>query len=247
MFLSNSPSPPWSKLGKKIESKIRKALHELSLLEEGEKIAIALSGGKDSLTLLYFLKAILGKGFFDLPLVAVHVNGAYSCGSSVDSNYLQKICDEIEVPLITKTSTISKESLKCYSCSRERRKLLFEGAKEAGCSKIAFGHHKDDAVETLLMNLLHKAEFSSMLAKVPMERYRITIIRPLIYVEEKEIVQFAKMHGFWRITCKCPVGQTSQRRKTADILHYLEKDFVNAKENLFQAGEMFGSKKALTP
>jgi tRNA(Ile)-lysidine synthase TilS/MesJ len=237
--------PPWTGLGRKLESLCRKALYEFALLEEVGKLAVALSGGKDSLTLLFLLKAILGHGFPKIPLIAIHVDGEFSCGAGVAKNYLMKICAALEVEFISCRSERKREALECYSCSRERRKLIFDAAKSAGAATIAFGHHRDDSIQTLLMNLLHKAEFAANLPKVPMHDYGVTIIRPLIYIPQNDIKEFAAHYGFARIACQCPVGQNSMRKKSADLLEQMEEIFPNAKENLARASRNFGSTKAL--
>jgi tRNA(Ile)-lysidine synthase TilS/MesJ len=237
-------APPWTHLGQKLESMTRKAFYEFDLLEGETKILIALSGGKDSLALLYLLKAISGRGFPELDIRAVHVAGEFSCGASIGPSFLQPICDQMGVPLYVRKSTKTLENLECYSCSRERRSLIFDVAKELGFKKIAFGHHRDDNIETLLMNLLHKAEFAGNLPKVPMHSYGVTIIRPLIYATESELREFAKMYGFARITCQCPVGQLSNRKKVKELIGQLEEVFPNARVNLAQASLEFGSTKA---
>ena len=236
--------PPWSGLGKKIESATRKAIFDFELLEGVSHLAIALSGGKDSLTLLFMLKAICGRGMAPFKITAVNVAGEFSCGAGIAGGYLQTICDELEVPLITKSSTKTLDNLECYSCSRERRGLLFRAAKEAGCEAIAFGHHRDDNAQTLLMNLLHKGEFAGLLPKLYMREFDITILRPLIYLSEADIIEFAKMYGFARITCRCPVGQTSVRKKTEAMIREIEALYPNARNNIASAGLLYGSKKA---
>jgi len=239
--------PPWTKLGARLESMCRKAIYEFKLLEGVSKVAVALSGGKDSLTLLYLLKAISGRGLPDLEISAVHVAGEFFCGASVSENFLRPVCDELRVPFIVRRSDIKRENLQCYSCSRERRTMIFEAAKEAGATTVAFGHHRDDSIETLLMNLLHKAEFAANLAKVPMREYGVTIIRPLLFISEAEIREFAKMYNFIRIVCQCPVGQNSLRKKTKDLIAEMEAVYPNVRENLFQASLEYGSEKALKP
>src|SRR3954470_21895274 len=112
----------WTRLGKRMESQVRKALYDFKMLADVSKVAVALSGGKDSLTLLYMLKAISGRGFPQLDIHAIHVKGEFSCGAGVQTNYLQKLCDEMEVPLHVRESSQKLETLECYSCSRERRK-----------------------------------------------------------------------------------------------------------------------------
>ncbi len=225
----------------------RKALYDFHMIEGVDCIAVALSGGKDSLALLMMLKAISGRGFPAFPLIAVHVAGEFSCGAGVNEGYLRRICDELGVPLYVEQSTQKLETLECYSCSRERRKLLFDAAKREGATTIAFGHHRDDSVQTLLMNLLHKGEFAANLPKIHMFDYGITIIRPMIHVPENDIRTFAQQQGFMRITCQCPVGQVSLRRKTEDLVKTLEEIYPNARENLARAGLCYGSQKALKP
>jgi tRNA 2-thiocytidine biosynthesis protein TtcA len=237
-------SPPWTGSGKRLESIIRKALFDYHMLDGVTKVAIALSGGKDSLTLLFMLKAISGSGFPPLELHAVHVNGEFSCGAGVNVDYLKGICDALEVNFLVRESTQKLETLECYRCSRERRALLFEAAKSVGCETIAFGHHRDDNAETVLMNLLHKAEFAGNQPKLRMHDYGVTIIRPLIYVAESDIINFSKQQGFARILCRCPVGQTSMRSKVGQLIEEIEQLFPNARENIAQAGLVYGSNKA---
>jgi tRNA 2-thiocytidine biosynthesis protein TtcA len=238
--------PPWKKLGKKLESQLRKALFDFQMLEGVSTIAVALSGGKDSLTLLYLLAAISGRGFPDLKITAIHVGGPFSCGASIQENYLKNICQAINVEFVTVTSTRELGKLECYSCSRERRRLLFETAKSYGIERIAFGHHSDDSAQTLLMNLLHKGEFAALLPLIKMHEYGVTVIRPLIYFTEAQIREFAKEYGFNRVTCQCPVGQNSMRKKVDNLLTELEELFPNARANVARGGLLYGSQKAAT-
>ncbi len=240
--------PPWSALGKELESKLRKALFDFSLLDKGiEKVAIALSGGKDSLALIFLLHAIRGRGFPLFEIHAIHVDGEFSCGAGVDAGFLKAICSELGVHLTLRSSTQKREELECYRCSRERRRLIFEAAKEVGATTVAFGHHRDDSAQTLLLNLLHKAEFAANLPKVHMHDYGVTIIRPLIYIDEASIKEFAKHHGFARISCQCPVGQNSKRKVVDQLIQEIEHHFPNVRSNLAKAGLLYGSNKAALP
>jgi tRNA 2-thiocytidine biosynthesis protein TtcA len=236
--------PPWNQRGRKLESMIRKALYEHQMLDSSPSLAIALSGGKDSLTLLFMLKAILGRGFPMLDLYAIHVGGEFSCGASVQENFLRAICEQLGVHFLACQSTQTRESLECYSCSRERRSLIFAAAKSVGAHTIAFGHHRDDHAQTLLLNLLHKGEFAGNLPKLEMVDYGVTLIRPLIFASETEIKHFAKEYGFARITCQCPVGQNSMRKQVDRLLGDMEALFPNARVNIAQAGFLYGSDKA---
>jgi len=240
-------APPWNSTGKNIERKLRKALYEYNMLPEATKVSVALSGGKDSLTLLFMLKAISGRGFPNLELSAVHVAGDFSCGAGVNVNYLRSVCEALEIPFVVRESQQERESLECYSCSRERRRLLFDAAKELGANIVAFGHHRDDNIQTLLMNLLHKAEFAGNMPKIFMQKYGITIIRPLYYVTEEQIRLFAKQQGFMRIMCQCPVGQNSLRKKAEELIKEIELTFPEARTNMAKAAELYGSTKALVP
>jgi tRNA 2-thiocytidine biosynthesis protein TtcA len=238
-------TPPWKQCGKKIESAMRKALYDFAIIEGIDSIAVALSGGKDSMTLLYMLKAIAGRGFPDIKIHAIYVAGEYSCGAGVDENMLRAVCRELDVNFIVCHSTQTLENLECYRCSRERRSLIFDAAKEAGTTTIAFGHHRDDNIQTTMMNMLHKGEFAGNLPKLLMKKYGVTIVRPLIYVAENDIKTFAKQHGFNRITCQCPVGQNSLRKKVDDIITDIEDTFPNARKNIAHAVQTYGSSKAL--
>ncbi len=240
--------PPWTALGKELESAVRKAIFDFSLLEkETAKIAVALSGGKDSLSLLYLLHALRGRGFPLFTLYAIHVGGEFSCGSGIGDDYLKKICGMLDIPFIRRESTQTRASLECYRCSRERRRLIFDAAKEAGATVIAFGHHRDDSAQTLLLNLFHKAEFAANLPKVFMRDYGVTIIRPLIYIAEESLRSFAKEYGFARISCQCPVGQNSKRKTVDTLLSQIERHFPHARSNLSKAGLLYGSNKAASP
>jgi tRNA(Ile)-lysidine synthase TilS/MesJ len=239
--------PPWTGIGKKLESATRKALFDFHMLQQGPKVAVALSGGKDSLALLFLLKAISGRGFPELDLHAIHIHGEFSCGAGVHLEYLQEICQQMDIKFISRASTQKLDSLECYGCSRERRSLLFNAAKEVGAKTIAFGHHRDDNAQTVLMNLLHKGEFAGMLPKLYMHEYGITIIRPLTYITENDVRTFAAQHEFLRVMCKCPVGQNSLRKKTDHLLSEIEDIFPNARANIAEAGLKYGSDKASRP
>lgn len=237
--------PPWKKLGKKLESTVRKALYDYKMLHGVSKLAVALSGGKDSLTMLFLLKAILGHGFPNIDLCAIHVSGPFSCGAGVHEHSLKSICDTLSVPLTICEMNEPGKNLTCYSCSRDRRKLIFDRAKDFGAQTIAFGHHRDDSAQTLIMNLLHKGEFVGILPKIEMVDFSVTIIRPLILVNEVDIRQFAKNYNFSRITCQCPVGQNSMRKKTDNLILEMEFLFPNARSNIASAVRKYGSDKAI--
>jgi tRNA 2-thiocytidine biosynthesis protein TtcA len=239
------PRPPWPRLGRKLESMTRKAIFDFNLLSNVDHLGVALSGGKDSLTLLFLLHAIIGRGVPLSQITALHIHGKNSCGASLMRPLLEKICSELGIPLIIKEIPTENEYSDCYSCSRERRKMLFSMALQEGISTIAFGHHRDDNAQTTLMNLFHKGEFAGMLPKIHMHAYKVTIIRPLIYIPEAHIASFALAYGFKRITCRCPLGQNSIRKKTSSLIEEIETLYPNASANISQAVLRSGNKKAL--
>lgn len=238
------PTPPWTGLGRRLESATRKALYDFDMLNGVSRLGIALSGGKDSLTMLFLLHAISGRGFPPFQIVGLHVGGETSCGASVGSPFLIDFCKQLNVPLIIQKAPSFKGELECYSCSRRRRALLFDMAKKADCRTIAFGHTQDDNAQTTLMNLLHKGEFAGLLPKLSLYKYGVTIIRPLIYLQEDDIRTFAKHYGFQRVTCRCPAGQQSLRKKTDLLLSSLSPLYPNARSNVSHAALKYGSQKA---
>lgn len=242
MLLLPVAKPPWKKLGRRLESMLRKALYEYRMLEGVTRVGVALSGGKDSLTLLFLLHAISGRGFPNLEIHAFHVGGEFSCGAGIELSFLKGICRTLDIPFHTRTQ--KRQEDECYACSRQRRRLLFDMAKEVSIETIAFGHHRDDNAQTLLMNLLHKGEFAGMLPNLRMVDYGVAIIRPLIYISEAEIRTFSKEHGFARITCQCPIGAQSMRKKVDRLLTDLEDLYPNVRENLSRASLVYGSEKA---
>jgi tRNA 2-thiocytidine biosynthesis protein TtcA len=233
--------PPWTKLGKKLESSCRKAIYDFKMIEDLPSIAVALSGGKDSLTLLYLLNAIRGKG---LPLFTIH--GIYVKNDFIDDDdtFLKDICNQIDVNLVIKKAQ-HLDKIDCYACSRIRRRIIFDTAKELNTNTIAFGHHKDDSIQTLLLNLLQKGEFEAILPKIKMHDFDVTIIRPLHYIYEKDIINFAKTYNFYNKKHLCPLEKTSKRVVVAKIINDMEKEFPNTRNNLSIASLIYGSKKAL--
>jgi tRNA 2-thiocytidine biosynthesis protein TtcA len=240
----NIPRPPWTALGRHLESACRKALYEFKLVDGVEKLAIALSGGKDSIALLTLLAAISGRGMGPWELHAIHVSGEFSCGPGIGVEPLRQLCESLGAQFHLCLSSQKLETLECYSCSRERRRLIFQKALELGCTTVAFGHHQDDNVETALMNLLGKGEFAGHLPKIHFHAWDITLIRPLIFLKEDQIRQFAQMYGFARLTCQCPVGQTSRRKQVKQLLEQIQELYPDAVSNISQSILREGSQKA---
>lgn len=223
--------------GKKIEKKVRKAIFDFQMFKNIKSILVAISGGKDSLILLLMLKKIIGRGFDKLDLFAVHVEKNFS-----NKKCIENICNKLNVKVFFLKSSL--ENAKCYSCARERRKLIFNKAKSLNIKTVAFGHHLDDNVETIFLNFFQKGDFEGILAKIKMVKFQTTIIRPLIYVTEKEIISFANKIGCFNNINKCSYENTSKRKEIKNIIKEIEKKFPYVKKNISKAILLHGSKKA---
>ena len=227
-----------TRTGKKINSGIGKAIGEYNLIEDGDRILVAVSGGKDSLTLLTLLKEIQRWAPVRYELVAVHVKADLMC-SGVPADVLAGILEGMGVEYTFRDVKVADEKgeTSCFWCSWTRRKALFEIAGDLGCNKVALGHHKDDIVETMLMNLLYNGEISAMNPRQELFEGKITVIRPLCYVEEKIIKQFARENGFPQQVCSCPFGGDSKRRYVKDLIAETERRTprINIKTNIFNS------------
>ncbi len=222
---------------RKILSLMRKAIEEHSLLENGDKIAVGLSGGKDSLSLLVALKEYQKYIFPNFELIAISVD---LTGGKSDFSHLQSFCEKLEVPLTIVPSNvfeivfdIRKEKNPCSLCANLRRGLLNGKAKELGCNKVALGHHRDDLIETFLLSLFFEGRLSTFKAKTYLSKTDLTVIRPLLYVEEKDLQNISK--NFPVLYNPCPANKHTERENAKQLLTILEASFPSCKEKLFNA------------
>ena len=228
-----------SKTGKLINSKVAKAIHDYDLISNGDKILVAVSGGKDSLTLLDLLTKIEGWAPVNFEIYAAYVETDFRCGGCAHTGTLATLFDKLGIGYRFKKAKVLDEEGKtnCFWCSWNRRKALFEIADELGCNKVALGHHKDDIVETTLLNLLYNGEFSSMNPRQELFKGKITLIRPLSYVDEKDIKAYAKENKFPKQLCKCPLSKDSKRKYVKDLIKQAQKNCpkINIKTNIFNS------------
>lgn len=215
---------------------MRKAIRAYDMIQDGDKIAVCLSGGKDSITMLRGLKMLQTYFDKDFEIVAVSVNPGFEF---FDCDFLQKTCDEIGVPLIIEHSDIKQivfdireEKRPCSLCANIRRGILNSVAIREGCNKIALGHNEDDALETLLMNLFLTGAFSTFAPTSYMDRSKITVIRPLIYTPEKEIQKFVKREQIAVMIKACPMDGVSKREYMKHLLYQLNLDIPMCRANL---------------
>ena len=220
-------------------SYIRKAIDDYSMIEDGDKIAVGLSGGKDSITLLMGLKAL--QRFYDkkFDLIAISVNPGFDF---FNSEFLQATCKRIGVQYVEEKTHIKeivfdirKEKNPCSLCANLRRGILNSVAIREGCNKIALGHNEDDVLETFFLNLLYGGSIGTFASKSYMDRSGITLIRPLIYAPEKSIKTFVKKNNIELMPKCCPMDGVSKREDMKNLIHELQKDIPMVKTNIYGA------------
>ena len=218
--------------------RIGKANQSYSLVNEDDIILVALSGGIDSFVLLDALSSRLKYLPVKYTLHAIHVEiEDIQVEKNVDA--IQAFCNKLAVPLhIEQTrieKNVEKEKFQCFPCSWNRRKRIFQKAERLGCNKVAFGHHMDDSLETLMMNMVHHAEISSIPPKVDMVKSNLQLIRPLILLTAEEIKQYAQTHNIQSMEKDCPFEDDSQRKRFGEILDTIGSMHDLAKINMFNS------------
>ena len=223
----------------KILGYMRKAIDNYNMIEDGDKIAVALSGGKDSITMLMGFKNLQRFYPKKFDLIAVSINPGFE---GFDVNLLQKICDDIDVPLIVENGhmqeivfDIRNEKNPCSLCANIRRGMLNSIAIREGCNKIAVGHNEDDVLETFLMNLFYAGSINTFAPISYMDRSKSTLIRPLIYAPEKYIRSFVKRNNITVMPKACPMDGYSKREDMKQFLFNMQKDIPNVRANLYGA------------
>jgi len=219
-----------------ISKRVGKAISDYNMLVDGDKIAVAVSGGKDSLTMLRVLQDRQAFVPIKYKLLAVHVDMGYPCQHpKILAEYFKKQGVEYHIEKIDILKGKSRKDISCFWCSWNRRKALFSVADRFGCTKVALGHHKDDIIETILMNLFFHGEISAMNPNQKLFKGKITLIRPLAYVDEEMIVKFAKELDFPHHKCACPNSLTSNRTKVGEMIKDLKKICPDVKTNIFRS------------
>lgn len=220
----------------RLTKRFHKACADYGLIADGDHILIGLSGGKDSLLLTELLgrRAKIYKPRFTVTALHVRVKER---DYHTDLSYLESFCAEAKVPLIVRDTAIGEESgvNPCFLCSWYRRKTLFNVAQELGCNKIAFGHHRDDVAQTLLMNLIFQGAFATMPPILQMDKMPLQLIRPLCLIDEADIIAYAAMRGYEKQAKLCPFEHVSSREKVKDLLTQIKTLNPEAIDSLFGA------------
>lgn len=223
----------------KLYSYTRKAIDDYEMINEGDKIAIGISGGKDSLTLLYALSGM--RKFYPkkYELAAISVD----LGLGIQNmDKIKELCDSLEVPFyIEKTEIgnivfdIRKEKNPCSLCAKMRKGALNNKALELGCNKIAYAHHKDDIIETMMMSLIYEGRINSFAPVTHLEKTGLYVIRPMMYVSEAEVIGFKNKYQLPVAKNPCPVDGHTKREYIKKLISEINKENPGVKERMFTA------------
>ena len=229
------------RLEKRLLDDVARASADFNLLEPGDRVMVAVSGGKDSHALLYLLREIQKRAPFDFSLFAVNVDqGHPGFPTQLLPEYFAREGYEYRI-LTEDTYSIVKEKVPegktyCSLCSRLRRGILYTAARELGATKIALGHHRDDVIETLMLNLFYSGQLKAMPARLRSDDGDNVVIRPLVYVSEQSLTEFAELKGFPIIPCDlCGSQDNLHRQKVKRLLNDLTEENRHVRANIFAA------------
>ena len=224
---------------RRILSFVRRAADDYGMIEEGDRIAVGISGGKDSLTLLAALCDMQAFYPVHYELCAVMIDMGFE---NSDFSQIEAFCSSLKVPLtIVKTNIahvvfdIKKEKNPCSLCARMRRGSLHNAVIAAGCNKLALGHHYDDVIETFMLNLFNEGRLGSFSPVTYLDRKKITMIRPLIYAPEKDIKYFASKASLPVLKSPCPADGATKREEMKQFLRKLDRENRGLKHRIFGA------------
>ena len=233
---------------KRIERRFMKGIMEYGLIEDGDRILVGLSGGKDSLALTELLarRSQVWKPRFEVAAAYISIT---NMGYQSDVEWLAGFCKELKIPFYVRESSFDlstdKRKSPCFLCSWNRRKALFTLAHELKCNKIALGHHMEDILQTLLMNLTFQGTFSTMPPKLLMRKFQMTLIRPLCLVHEDDLMELSALRKWPHQIKNCPYENLSGRTQIKSILKQLEQ--LNPEARYSMWGAMSNVQKELLP
>lgn len=226
------------KLFKKICRKLGTTMRDHSLISEGDQVLVGLSGGKDSMILLEALAERLGAVPFDFSISAAHIE-AQGIGYEINREKLSSFCDRLKIPLHFRSiePDLEKDPSKtaCFICSWNRRKELFNLSRELNCNKLALGHHRNDAIETLLLNMIYHGSISSLPYSLKMFEGRVQLIRPMLDLDERMLEEYAGMNELVHVEKSCPHEDLTQRENIAQLIRQVEALHGKGPFNIFKS------------
>ncbi|MBQ2936874.1 MAG: tRNA 2-thiocytidine(32) synthetase TtcA [Lachnospiraceae bacterium] len=220
-------------------SYLRRAIDDYHMIEENDRIAIGISGGKDSLALLYGMHGL--RRFYPkkFEIHAVTVDLGFD---NLNLDQIKEICKQLEVPYTIVDTDIAdvifhqrKESNPCSLCAKMRKGALNDAIKTAGCNKVAYAHHKDDVVETMLMSLIYEGRFHTFSPVTYLDRMDLTVIRPLMYMQESDVIGFINKYEIPVVKSPCPADGHTKREYIKQLLRRLNLENPGVKERMFAA------------
>ena len=226
----------------KLMGLVRRCVEDYEMIEDGDKIAVGISGGKDSLVLLRLLAALRSYHNKKFILQAITID----MGLGMDYSGIEEMCRELDVPYtIVKTEIgpiifdYRKEKNPCSMCSKMRRGALNQALLDLDCNKLALGHHFDDAVETFMMSLIYEGRISCFQPVTHLDRTGVIQIRPMLYIHEKTVASFAQRENLPVLQNRCPVDKHTKREEIKDLIFSLAKDYPDLKERIFGAMQRY--------
>lgn len=222
-----------------VMSLTRKAIDDYHMIENGDKIAIGISGGKDSLTLLHALNGL--KRFYPnkFDIVAITVDLGFK---NIDFERIKTMVDEMNIEYHIVSTDIAqiifedrKETNPCSLCAKMRKGALNQLAKELGCNKIAYAHHKDDIVETMMMSLIYEGRIHTFSPKTYLDRMDLTVIRPMIYMHEADVIGFVNKQDLPVLKSTCPVDGYTKREYVKELIKSINNETPGVKDRMFSA------------
>lgn len=229
---------------KKIWTKFVKAIKDYNLIEEGDKIAVAVSGGKDSLLMAKCFQELQRHGQMNFELEFIAMDPGYH---PQIKELLIENCEHLGIPVTIYEGKVFEvvdkiaKDYPCYMCARMRRGSLYAKAQELGCNKLALGHHYNDVIETTMLNVLYAGNFKTMLPKFRSENFEnMELIRPLYYIEEDDIKRFTNNAGIWPLNCACMVASEkigNKRYEIKELIKELKEKFDGVEKSIFKSTE----------
>ena len=226
----------------KLMGLVRRCVEDYEMIEDGDKIAVGISGGKDSLVLLRLLAALRSYHNKKFTLQAITID----MGLGMDYSGIEELCRELDVPYtIVKTEIgpiifdYRKEKNPCSMCSKMRRGALNQALLDLDCNKLALGHHFDDAVETFMMSLIYEGRISCFQPVTHLDRTGVIQIRPMLYIHEKTVASFAQRENLPVLQNRCPVDKHTKREEIKDLIFSLAKTYPDLKERIFGAMQRY--------